>query len=649
MKRLAQARQFAGIVGFCLVFFAVCRGNDAEALAADRLIKYLYIEANEGDSSGGHAAIRFEDDTFHFQHERSGIIRIKRQGSAAFEQTYAMLGNRTIRESWIAVSAETYDLLHDNFSQLLIIQDEQLRIADNLHQDVALFEFLLAKVSGRQQDQATAALPFPGLGYFSPPQPSPDAGVNDRIASPILADLRDRVRAVYGERFLDQRLQQITTETRTLRLRATTALPLLSRDRYPTPAPGAAVIYREALMAQFAIELLQAAPPIASGSSRSLPGNDFRLSAAERQVLTVFIERLEQELLLLIDSPRRDWGYAFIVGMARLATLQASRDSGSLVLLDIHPDPARKVSASSPTASRYLPAMKSEVEELFRRRRAEFFGDGEQRESDYAALELLGNRLIDLEEAIDANATPRGLPETPVPSRTAWRSELLLPEADTATLEQELIAAKAAEKEYGAKLADLYAYDLFRRNCVTEIFTAINRSFATAAAGNEAAASTAEQLRDVSRQRLGGFVDPTQGLTFIPMFSADEVNACYSVATTQERPSYRSAQLAAMKKRESSLLVFLRESNTITSTIYQPAANDSPFLFFTDDTILLRPVFGAANLLVGLGDSLAGMVSVPFSGTRRLYLGAKGMLFSLPELVFVNLRKGSLEYVAPQR
>lgn len=40
--------------------------------ASPASFNYLYIEASEGNSSGGHAAIQFEDEVYHFQHVDSG-------------------------------------------------------------------------------------------------------------------------------------------------------------------------------------------------------------------------------------------------------------------------------------------------------------------------------------------------------------------------------------------------------------------------------------------------------------------------------------------------------------------------------------------------------------------------------------------------
>ena len=134
-------------------------------------------------------------------------------------------------------------------------------------------------------------------------------------------------------------------------------------------------------------------------------------------------------------------------------------------------------------------------------------------------------------------------------------------------------------------------------------------------------------------------------MRFIPFVAADAVAAEYPVAATQDVPSFRAATLAAMYANENALAVFLRESNVLTSTIYRRHDDDSPFLFFTDDALLARPLFGAANLVTGLGASLAGLVLLP-SGDDELFLrGLRGALFSVPELAFVNLRKGSFAYV----
>jgi hypothetical protein len=90
----------------------------------------------------------------------------------------------------------------------------------------------------------------------------------------------------------------------------------------------------------------------------------------------------------------------------------------------------------------------------------------------------------------------------------------------------------------------------------------------------------------------------------------------------------------------------LRETNTLTGTIYRPNPDDSVFLFFTDDVVAPRPLFGLANLAVGLGAGVVGLATLPVDRGALLRAGAWGALWSLPELVFVNIRKGS--FAVPQ-
>lgn len=643
MTAPAWLKTKAGIrIACCLTVWLICWGNAGQALANSHLIGYLYVEANEGDSSGGHAAIRFGKQTFHFQHDNYGKIRIRSIDSAAFEHSYALLGNRTIHESRIAVSEETYRLLQDAFSQFVIIQEAQLEIHETLRRDVELFEYLLAQARNRSSDTAAAGLNLKGLGYFLP-----DGSASPPSPSPALIQLRQQVSAAYGENFIAERIEQSRAALREMNLRASEPPAAeITRDAYPRFAASASTHYENALLARYALEILHNAPALRPGTFWAPESDSFRIDAREQLVLADFALQLQNDLLRLVRSSRSDWGLPFIAGMARLAALEASLSSGRLVLLDTFPDSAQPEEHLAVAGSGYLPDMKNETEQAFLFRRDDFFKGGQIDESDYSALERVGNQLAELERALTSGSRPRRLPEIPLPYRTARRDYLSVPNLNEADLEKELAAARAAEKDYAGALSRLYSYDLFRRNCVTEIFTCINSTLERLAMGSGDNVRTA---RDESLQRLGGYIDASRGFTFVPFVSAAAVDACYSVTARQEHPSHRAAKLAEMKKRESPLWVFLRESNTITSTIYRPAPGDSPFLFFTDDTILLRPLFGAFNLLAGVGKSLLGLAAMPLEGTKQLQLGVKGILFSLPELVFVNLRKGSMEYVAEKQ
>jgi hypothetical protein len=204
-----------------------------------------------------------------------------------------------------------------------------------------------------------------------------------------------------------------------------------------------------------------------------------------------------------------------------------------------------------------------------------------------------------------------------------------------------LEASRRRVSEYAASLRRTYGYNLLSRNCVSEVFRTIETAMLESGYARE-------PPRAASHRLLGGYVAPTAGLNFIPIVSAERVRSTYSVAAREELPSYRRYHVEEMRKREPRLRVDLRESNVWTSTLYTPNDDDGFFVFFTDRTVLLRPVLGAVNLAAGAAKSSVGLAALPIDGGRSLRAGLSGVLFSLPELFFVNLRKGSNDYIPPE-
>ena len=144
---------------------------------------------------------------------------------------------------------------------------------------------------------------------------------------------------------------------------------------------------------------------------------------------------------------------------------------------------------------------------------------------------------------------------------------------------------------------------------------------------------------------MGGRLRMEGSFNFVPAVSAMAVETSYPVTERFQLTSYRRARVEEMYRRENPVTVFLRESNTLTSAIYRRNADDSIFVFFTDDAVVARPLFGAVNLVVGIAASAVGLVALPVDGGATLWAGLKGALFSLPELFFQNIRKGSFEHI----
>ncbi len=97
------------------------------------------------------------------------------------------------------------------------------------------------------------------------------------------------------------------------------------------------------------------------------------------------------------------------------------------------------------------------------------------------------------------------------------------------------------------------------------------------------------------------------------------------------------------------VLTRLREGNRLTSEAYPGSIEDHAFLFFSDGRIVLRPFQGVANIAYGLGHSGVGLVTLPFDKGRLAASGAKGMFWSIPELVGISIRKGQYDLLPEDR
>lgn len=254
-----------------------------------------------------------------------------------------------------------------------------------------------------------------------------------------------------------------------------------------------------------------------------------------------------------------------------------------------------------------------------------------------------GNLLIDIDAALLQHAPLRVYSGALVPAKSAMRSDWPLPELADDTRQH--AAARQREDAYRAALAGLYHYDLFSHNCVTEIFRTMESAL-TATASD--AAPNPGAVRAASSAALGGYVEWRRTLNFIPFLSARAVSGAYRVSARVERPSSRSMKLEQMYQRENALRVDLRESNVLTARSYERGDDDPIFLFFTDDVLVRWPLYGIANLAVGIGGTLAGLAWLPVDRGVMLRAGLDGALFSVPEIAFINIRKGSFAF-APRR
>jgi len=653
---------------------------------AAREIDYLYIDSSEGGGSGGHAALALGDRVFHFEHRAPGILHLAREPLDRIRRRYGVLENRTILVSRISVSEDTYTLVLDELTRRYLVERQHLADHQVMADDRALLELALARRIGSVGEP----LAFDGAGFFFdeaavpaepsgdetsgevalredgvvlPGEPEPrgyhavtpgdDGGArlptsqrpspsSPRQASALVA-LRERVKATHGADALPRAMRRVRAELNRLRPDAPRPVPPLAADRFAPVQDGLVQPYRDGVLLLLALQALDEALPLRPGSLA--PGDLPELSADDAELVQTLAAALQSELVRLVASERPDRGFALLLGLARLIALDESARAGRWLVLDATPaasvvigrerlrDPALSRGLSERASADFTRARDA----LLRRA-----PDAPFPEAAFAELEAAATRLGEIGAA---RAEGRDLRvDRAAPARSAPHRAPFLPAFERADLALALAAAREREAAHEAELKRVYGYNLFSRNCVTEIFRTLDAALARDLLAREPTLDGPElraRIRAASVERLGGHVDPDDGLNFIPAVSETSVREGYAVAAVAELPSYRRARLAEMYEREHPVRVFLRESNTLTSTLYERAPGDSAFLFFTDDVVAVRPVLGALNVIAGLGVAAAGLARLPLDGGAWLSAGLKGVVFSLPELAFFNIRKGS--------
>lgn len=592
--------------------------------AGARAIEYLYVEPNVGTASGGHVGLRVGDRVHHFQHA-DGALRASQFQADWFRYLYSVVQNRTIHVARVDVDDDTWKTLDAHFGARATVEQQHFAVQRSLTNDRLLLEQALARERGSANAPPVATLRLRGAGYFFAAG-EPDAGGRE----PRIAGLRERIGAERGEGWLDARIAVVARELEELDPAAFRA-PGLEPSQARLPQRGARLSDRlvELTLQRLALEVLARAVPLRPQARVTLRGPEFALDAAERAALAGYSLRLERESVALLDSSRPDWGYPLLVSLARLVVVDASLEAGRWIVLDTFPPDAIAIPAETVTTrSAFLAELEAYTRQVLAEERAFLVSGGAVNERRYQGVEDAANRNIEVargrREGRDIRVHgERLIPYGELAGGLVWR-----PRLGDAQLTLALAEARRREQAHARALTRLYRYDLFTRNCVTEIFAAIDDAIPA----------------DEQAERLGGHVRIASGLGFWPRFSFEAVEKSWRVREVGEIPSYRRTRLAQMSAREHPLKVHLREASTLTSSVYRRNPRDSFFLFFTRDAWLPRPLYGLANVLAGVGQTAVGLVRLPFDRGDALVAGAKGVAFSFPELAFISLRKGTLEY-----
>jgi hypothetical protein len=612
---------------------------------------YLYIEASEGNSSGGHAAIQFNDDIYHYQHIDSGLIRLFRQQKDDFHFLYRYLQNRPMHLSRIEVGEDTFDLLKDQFKGQFLTQESQFKLLDDLRRDRIFIRHLLHRLTAEPawlDTDAASVLRLKGVGLFYPEpghQPQHPDSELARQQSLSIQRLRQKVDQRHGPGFLQRRREQIEAQIRVLApSRWPSPASNFAGKKLPVPLYSFSESYSDYLTGLFAIKALNEAPPLQSDALLLTHQQIFIISAAERRVLQQLRNDLETGLIKSLDSNRPDWGYAILVNLARYLAVEASLQSGYWSFIDDFADNSEWV-----TPAQYLqnqPQLRiliRDAQAALQKIRQSAASRPRLSEAEYSRIEIEANRYIELNKS-EQRRDFRHQGQKALPSKSIGFHEGPLPNLTKEQLTSALSALDNAEHSLLETLERSYRYNLITRNCVTELFSTIDLALSAPYRSEVKPADLHAFTVKESEKRLGGYVETAYN--FIPFISYQSVLSRYRVIQSLDLDSYRGLELARLKNRQNSLITAFRESNVLSSRLYKYNSEDALFVFFTDEPVLLRPLFGLINTAAGIGQGVYGLFSWPFDSGQNLQSGATGILMSLPELFFFNMRKGSYKYLS---
>ncbi|TGK00328.1 hypothetical protein EHQ53_04350 [Leptospira langatensis] len=596
--------EFSGRV--CILLFLLLPYSSL--LSKDITFDFIYVDANTGQSSGGHSAVRMDDTVFHFQYYPDGIFRIVKESYDRFSYSYNIYSNRTSKIAKISMFADELEKIRDAFEKVSIIQFKHLKNLESIRRDISFL---------KEIESPNKQVRIKGLGYFQ-------AGSK----SSILLALKEEMDRKKGKGWLGRSRtklkNEISNSIEDKQFELESPLPKVEEKTYPFYKGGVSAWFIPRLEKLSVLEILDGGFGLnqdAIFSSASYP-----LDPQEKEKLTALRDSLLSSVVDLLEEDSADWGRPVITSLARLLVLEKSIEHGRLYYLTSFPETSESISPE--TFKEHKEFVKQSQKVLLgaaKNYREEVFKSDTLSEDQYQTLEDLENRDWELRTGMQRGISIRNTFEKLSPD-LAGTFLYSFPVPEKEKIDLLISRAEEKEEEYYDSLKSFYDFKLVGRNCTSEIFDVLASNLSE------------KEYRD----SLGENINPHRSLAFVPFIAYDTVLRNWHIKHLETEFSYRKSELIRMYDTGSDKwYIYFREANTLTSSVYRSNEDDPSFLFFTDDLFLLRPVYGVLNLGWGLGNSVLGIFTLPFDKGKRIQNGLQSAFFSLPELVFFNIRKGS--------
>ncbi|PKA05452.1 hypothetical protein CH375_05105 [Leptospira ellisii] len=352
------------------------------------------------------------------------------------------------------------------------------------------------------------------------------------------------------------------------------------------------------------------------------------LNTEETRLLRDFFRAQTAQLSRIVSERDPGWAYTALVVLGRLHAVDESLRIGSPVFLSSFPEDAPIVFKKNEDDENNLKHISEESWAVVSLARKKISALNELSEKEYQIWEDATNRAFELKQGIGVSIPVRVAVGKLIPQREKkFLIPMFIPDEKTIALHLDL--SRKREQEYHKILKNLYPFQLLRENCTTEILKNVQNSFDRAEIAFP-----------------GERIEFPFSLALIPFYASYTVGKNWNNEGRTTALSFRKKKLLELKRKDPGFWTSLREISPLTSSFYKKNREDHFFPLYTDDVFWLRPVYGTINLSTGIGATAIGIFTAPFDRGERFQKGFQSAFFSLPELVFFNIRKGTFPYVS---
>ncbi|HID97200.1 MAG TPA: hypothetical protein EYP57_03295 [Thermodesulfobacteriaceae bacterium] len=600
------AASFLFLLVFNLAALNICYSGQVY----DSGLELIYIESNVGGASGGHMALKINKNVYHFQQFADGYFRLKRDRWNHFRLIYNDLENRSLFVAETPCPSRMTDSIEGRFTRILLGQERNFENLAALRKDMELFDSM---------KYGTGYLDVEGAGLFS---------AHETDVSPYMAHLKEDALSVLGQTYLADQLACVERNMKNL---APSSLSSISLPGARVDIPPLITTYSTKLQELISLKLALTWLRGERAANRGILVDAGPLEPCVHEKLRDFAASIRKSATGLLASSRPDRGRALLVQMIRYQAVMQSLETGRLVITDPFPDDTGEVSRTALMGDlETLQLLIQDAESRLARAKKNICSTKNMDEFSYNVLENMAARWAEITKS-RYEGTPLRISENiEIPSR-GKKIGIRCFKGAAPDIRHLVQQARKDHDLYAAKLKRIYSYNLITSNCVTELVRELKKAFLD---------------EGTMTQAFTAGLDPGPAAAFVPFRFFDHWVSHMNVLRVENLPSYRKRMLAGMYRHENPLRVYLRECNTMTSSIYRPDHVDSSFLLFTDDTVLPRPVFGAVNTAYSALTAASGLFTLPFDRARRIKQGFWGIIYSMPELFFANIRKGSFTWTA---